>query len=142
MTHKPATTATWRGDMSFDVELQGHTFLVDADESVGGSNQGPRPKALLLSALAGCTGMDVVSILNKMQMPFDRLTISVEGKLTEEHPKVYGHTTVVYSFWGDALEEGKINKAVQLSQDRYCGVSATMRGVGEITHQVRLNPRD
>lgn len=137
---KPTTTATWRGDMSFEVDLQGHTFLVDADESVGGTNQGPRPKALLLSALAGCTGMDVVAILRKMQMPFDRFTIAVDGTLTEQHPRVYGKVALVYSFWGDALDESKINKAVQLSQDRYCGVSATMREVGEITHQVRLNP--
>lgn len=134
------TTATWQGDMSFAVDLQGFSFVVDADESVGGSNQGPRPKALMLSALAGCTGMDVVSILKKMQMPFDRLEISIDGETSADHPKVYSSVTVVYSFWGDALDESKINKAVQLSQEKYCGVSATMKAVGEVKHEVRLNP--
>lgn len=134
------TTATWRGDMSFDIELQGHTFVVDADESVGGTDQGPRPKALMLSALAGCTGMDVVAILKKMQMPFDRFSISVEGTNAAEHPKIYTNATVVYSFWGDALDEEKIGKAVQLSQDKYCPVSATMKGVGTVDHEIRLNP--
>ena len=134
------TTATWQGDMSFAMDLQGFSFVVDADESVGGTNQGPRPKALMLSALAGCTGMDVVSILKKMQMPFDRLEISVDGDTASDHPKVYSSVTVVYSFWGDALDESKINKAVQLSQDKYCGVSATMKAVGEVKHEIRLNP--
>ncbi len=140
MASKAVTTAVWRGDMSFEVDLQGHTFIVDADESVGGSDQGPRPKALMLSSLAGCTGMDVVSILKKMQMPFERFEIAVDGQLTAEHPKVYGQVSLIYSFWGDSLDESKINKAVQLSQDRYCGVSATLKGVGEISHEVRLNP--
>ena len=134
------TTAIWRGDMSFDVELQSHKFIVDADEAVGGKGQGPRPKALLLSALAGCTGMDVVAILNKMQMPFDRFELSVEGEVGDEHPKVFTRSTVVYSFWGDSLDEGKITKAVQLSQDKYCGVSATMKAVGEMDYEIRYNP--
>jgi len=75
------TKAVWRGDMSFEIDLEGHKMVVDADDSVGGSDQGPRPKSLMMSSLAGCTGMDVVSILNKMQMPFDRFEIGVEGDL-------------------------------------------------------------
>lgn len=137
---KPTTTVTWQGDMSFQVELHGHTFVVDADESVGGKNQGPRPKALMLSSLAGCTGMDVVSILNKMQMPFDRLEITVDGNLADQHPKVYREITLVYSFWGDSLDEGKISKAVSLSQEKYCGVAATLKHTATIGHEIRLNP--
>lgn len=134
------TTASWRGDMSFDVNLQGHTFIVDADESVGGKNQGPRPKALMLSSLAGCTGMDVVSILNKMKVPFDRFTVDVDGDLTDEHPKVYGAVRLVYSFWGDELDRTRIEKAVTMSRDKYCGVSATLKGVGSVSHEIRYNP--
>ncbi|SIQ73676.1 putative redox protein [Alkalispirochaeta americana] len=134
------TKARWRGDMSFDIELQGHSFIVDADESVGGSDQGPRPKALLLSALAGCTGMDVVSILKKMKVPLERLEISVAGENSEEHPKVYQDVQLVYSFWGDNLDESKLEKAVELSQEKYCGVAATLKGVGKITHRIRCNP--
>ncbi len=135
-----STKATWRGDMSFSVDLQGHSFIVDADEAVGGSDQGPRPKALMLSALAGCTGMDVVAILRKMQMPFDRFEIAVEGDSATDHPKVFKKVTVVYSFWGDSLDEGKINKAIQLSHDKYCPVIGTMQELAEIGHTVHLNP--
>ena len=133
------TCATWRGDMSFDIELQGHRFVVDAGDSVGGKDQGPRPKALMLSALAGCTGMDVVAILNKMQMPFERFAIEIDAETTDQHPKVYKAITLVYRFWGDDLDEAKIEKAVRLSQDKYCGVAATLKQLGEINFSIRLN---
>ncbi|MFA7566806.1 MAG: OsmC family protein [Alkalispirochaeta sp.] len=134
------TTAVWRGDMSFEIELHGHKFIVDADESVGGSDQGPRPKALMLSSLAGCTGMDVVSILNKMQMPFDRFELKIDGTTADSHPKVYNKVTVVYQFWGDKLDESKIEKAVTLSQDKYCGVSETLKQLAEVDYAIELNP--
>lgn len=134
------TTAVWRGDMSFEIELQGHTFIVDADGSVGGKDQGPRPKALLLSSLAGCTGMDVVSILNKMQMPFDRFEIRIDGTTTDSHPKVYDGITVVYQFWGEELDNSKIEKAVKLSQDKYCGVSETLKQLAKLDFSIELNP--
>jgi putative redox protein len=133
------TTAVWRGDMSFEIELQGHKFIVDADESVGGTDQGPRPKALLLSSLAGCTGMDVVSILKKMQMPFDRFEIRIDGSTTDSHPKVYNKVTVVYQFWGDSLDNDKIEKAVKLSQDKYCGVSETLKQLAQVDYSIELN---
>jgi putative redox protein len=133
------TTAVWRGDMSFEIELQGHKFIVDADESVGGTDQGPRPKALLLSSLAGCTGMDVVSILKKMQMPFDRFEIRIDGSTTDSHPKVYNKVTVVYQFWGDSLDNDKIEKAVKLSQDKYCGVSETLKQLAQVGYSIELN---
>lgn len=134
------TTAVWRGDMSFEIELQGHKFIVDADESVGGKDQGPRPKALLLSSLAGCTGMDVVAILGKMQMPFDRFEIRIDGSTTDSHPKVYNAVTVVYQFWGDSLDKDKIEKAVRLSQDKYCGVAETLKQLADLDYSIELNP--
>jgi putative redox protein len=134
------TTAVWRGDMSFDLELHGHKFVVDADETVGGTDQGPRPKALMLSSLAGCTGMDVVAILNKMQMPFDRFEMSISGETTDQHPKVYKTITINYMFWGNGLDESKIEKAVKLSQDKYCGVAATLKNTATLDYKVLLNP--
>lgn len=134
------THATWRGDMSFEIELEGHRFLVDADDSVGGTDQGPRPKALMLSALAGCTGMDVVAILGKMQMPYDRFEIDIEGATTDQHPKVYNDVTVVYRFWGAELDLAKIEKAVKLSQDKYCGVAATLKHTASVGYEIQLNP--
>lgn len=134
------TSARWRGDMSFDIDLQGTTITVDADESVGGKNQGPAPKGLMLTALAGCTGMDVVAILNKMQMPFDKFEIEIDGETTDQHPKVYKKIVMEYKFWGDSLDLPKIEKAVTLSQDKYCGVSATLKQLGEIDFSIKLNP--
>lgn len=138
MSH--TTKAVWRGDMSFDIDLQGFNIRVDADESVGGKNQGPTPKPLMLSSLAGCTGMDVVAILGKMQMPYDRFEIDISGDITDEHPKVYKQIQIDYKFWGSELDEKKIEKAVSLSQDRYCGVSATLQKLAEVNYKIHLNP--
>ena len=134
------TKAVWRGDMSFEIDLEGHKMVVDADDSVGGSDQGPRPKSLMMSSLAGCTGMDVVSILNKMQMPFDRFEIGVEGDLNADHPKVFVDVRLVYRFWGAGLDEKKIRKAIDLSKDKYCAVSATLKHTGTVSYTVELNP--
>lgn len=136
------TDAVWRGDMSFEIDLQGHKIVVDADQSVGGKNQGPSPKGLMLSALAGCTGMDVIAILGKMQMAFDRFEIAIEGESTDTHPKVYRDITVVYRFWGAELDESKIEKACRLSQTKYCGVSATLQEAGEVHWRIELNPEE
>lgn len=138
MSH--TTKAVWRGDMSFDIDLQGFNIRVDADESVGGKNQGPTPKPLMLASLAGCTGMDVVAILGKMQMPYDRFELDISGDTTEEHPKVYKRIHIDYKFWGSELDEQKIQKAVKLSQERYCGVSATLQEAGEVEYDIQLNP--
>ena len=106
--------------------------------SVGGKDTGPRPKALMLIALAGCTAMDVVSILNKMRMPYDDFNVNVEANKTEEHPVVYTDFKIVYRFRGSALDRGKIEKAVSLSQDRYCGVSAMYKSIGPVSYEIVL----
>lgn len=130
------TRAVNTEDLAFDVELQGHRFTVDADESVGGKDRGPRPKALLLSGLAGCTGMDVASILGKMKMPYDSFAVEIDAQTTDEHPKVYQSITVRYIFTGDQLDRSKIEKAVNLSQEKYCGVSAMLGKTAEITSEI------
>jgi putative redox protein len=134
------TVLSWNGDMSFDVELQGHRFSVDANEEFGGKNRGPRPKPLLLSGLGGCTGMDVVSLLRKMKMPFDSFSLEVEGETTAEHPQPYKSITIKYILKGDNLDREKIDKAIALSLDKYCGVYAMLAKTAQITHQVILNP--
>ena len=133
------TRAELTEDLSFEIELQGHRFTVDSDEAFGGKDRGPRPKPLVLSALAGCTGMDVASILGKMKMPYDSFAIEVDGELTDEHPKVYKTITVRYIFTGNELDRGKIEKAVNLSQDKYCGVSAMLGKTAEIKAEIITN---
>lgn len=124
--------ANWSGDMAFKVTQDNHTFILDASENVGGKDQGPRPKALLLSGLAGCTGMDVVSILKKMKVTDYNLEINVSGELTDTHPKVYKTIKLEYIFTGYNLPEDKIKKAVNLSETRYCGVSEMLRKTAKI----------
>lgn len=127
-------------DLSFNVEVQGHTFKVDADSEFGGKDRGPRPKALLLSGLAGCTGMDVASILGKMKMPYDTFAVEVDADQTSEHPKVYETIRLRYVFTGDSLDEQKIEKAVTLSQEKYCGVTAMLEKTANIDYEIVLNP--
>lgn len=126
----------WSGDMAFEAEVNGFKIPLDADEKVGGKNTGPRPKPLVLVALAGCTGMDVVSILGKMKVEFDYFNVEVDGKLTEEHPKYYEKIHIRYIFRGNQLPLDKLEKAILLSQDKYCGVSAMLRHSAQITYEI------
>lgn len=128
----------WKGKMAFEADVTGHKLLMDAEPGVGGENQGPRPKALLLAGLAGCTGMDVISILGKMRVNPAYFNIVVEAEQTEEHPKVYSRITIVYQFGGDDLPTDKLEKAVSLSQERYCGVSAMLGKATELTHRIEI----
>jgi putative redox protein len=130
------TRAELKKDMAFDVELHGHTLKVDADPTFGGSDYGPRPKALMLSALAGCTGMDVVSILGKMKMPYDSFAVEVDADTAEEHPKVYTRVLIRYLFTGNEVDRTKIEKAVQLSIEKYCGVAATLQHTAKIDYEI------
>jgi putative redox protein len=134
------TTVTHREGLSFDGELQGHKIALDADASVGGTDYGPTPKPLLLTSLAGCTGMDVAAILQKMQMPYDSFEVQVEGDTTEEHPKTYSAIRLRYVFTGSELDEAKIEKAVRLSQEKYCGVSAMLKQVSQVDYEIVMNP--
>ncbi|MDP8267491.1 MAG: OsmC family protein [Candidatus Tenebribacter davisii] len=136
---KQSSTLIFQDKMAFDVELNEHHFTIDANEGVSGADRGPRPKGLVLSALGGCTGMDVVSILRKMKVTEYGLTIDVSGELTEEHPKIYHTITVKFSFTGDKLSHNNIRKAVELSETRYCGVSEMLRKSSQIITLIYVN---
>lgn len=133
---KSKVEVKWNEKMSFLANVNGHQIKLDADASVGGNNEGPRPKPLLMVALAGCTGMDVVSILEKMKVQFDAFSVDVEGNMTDEHPKIYDHLNIIYKFKGKDLPIEKLEKAVNLSQEKYCGVSAMLGKSAKITHQI------
>lgn len=133
---KQEVTTTWKGNMLFDAEVSGHHILLDALPAVGGEDKGARPKELMMAALAGCTGMDVVSILKKMRVEFTGLNIRVESEMTEEHPKHYRKMHIIYEFTGDNLSEEQLRKAIELSQDRYCGVSFMYRKAMEVTYEI------
>ena len=128
--------ADWSEGMAFKANVNGFSLDLDADEKVGGTNKGPRPKPLLLVALAGCTGMDVISILTKMRVAPDYFNVEVEADQTDEHPKYYDKINIKYIFRGKDLPMAKLEKAVNLSQDRYCGVSLMLGKSSEITHEI------
>jgi putative redox protein len=129
---------TLHDKMSFDVEVNNHKFMIDAVEAVGGENRGPRPKPLILASLGGCTGMDVISILRKMRVEPEYFNISVSADSTDEHPKYYHKIHITYTFKGKDLPMDKLEKAVNLSQDRYCGVTAMLEKAAEITHDIKI----
>lgn len=128
----------WLEKMAFEAEINGHKIMLDAAEPVGGENRGPRPKPLMMVALAGCTGMDVISILNKMRVEVTDFNVLVEGDLTEEHPKQFSQMHLVYEFKGKDLPMDKLEKAVNLSQEKYCGVSAMYKKAFGITSEIRI----
>lgn len=123
----------WLGNMLFNADTLGGNFKIDAAAESGGEGKGVRPKALMLTSLAGCTGMDMVSLLKKMRAEVDDMEINVSGELTDEHPKFYHKVTLEYIFYGKDLKKDKIEKAIQLSADKYCGVMEMFRQFAEIT---------
>jgi len=135
---KTKIDCAWKENMTFEADVQGFKLILDTDPSFGGRNLGPRPKPLTLVSLAGCTGMDVISLLKKMRIEPAYFNVSVEGELTEEHPKYYNKIHIIFEFKGDDLDLEKINKAVNLSRERYCGMSALLSFGAEITHEIKV----
>ncbi|MEQ3662743.1 MAG: OsmC family protein [Flavobacterium sp.] len=121
-------TTTWKKKMQFEsTNPSGETLLINAGEENGGEGAGLRPKAMMLASLAGCSGLDVASLIEKMKLEVDDFKIETIANLTEEHPKVYDTVTVEYHFYGANLNEKKLQRAVDLSVDKYCGVMEMFR---------------
>jgi putative redox protein len=138
MGMKETVNTRWLSDMAFESEINGHKIIIDADPLVGGHNMGPRPKPFMLLALGGCTAMDVISILKKMRVEVASFNVRVEGDLTEEHPKHFIKMHVIYEFTGKDLPLDKLQKAVSLSEERYCGVSASYRKAMKMTSEIKI----
>ena len=130
-------TTTWKGKMQFEsTNPSGETFLINAAAEHGGEGAGFRPKAMMLSALAGCSGLDVASLIEKMKLEVADFKIETIANLTEEHPKVYDAVTVEYHFYGNNLNEAKLQRAVDLSVEKYCGVMEMFRQFAKIDIKV------
>jgi putative redox protein len=136
---KNIITTEWQHDMVLQSDNpSGHSITIDTESDFGGTNAGVRPKALMLSALGGCTGLDVVSLLKKMKVTVDSFKVVVTAELTDDHPKYYNTVKVDYFFTGNDLNEAKINKAVNLSAERYCGVYEMFRQFAEVSFEVHI----
>ncbi len=136
MKHQVKTT--WKGNMAFEANVNDLPVMMDAAPEHGGQNQGPRPKELLLAAVTGCTGMDVVAILKKMQVELESFNMYIEADVTEEHPKHYTNMHLIYEFKGKKLDKSKLEKAVTLSQDKYCGVSYMFKKFLTFTYEIKI----
>jgi len=129
-------TSVHQGGMNFKALAEGHNITIDVDKKAGGTNAGPGPKVLMLVSLAGCTGLDVVSLLKKMKVGFSDFTIRIDASLTKVHPVIYDDVTITYSIKVDKAHEPKVRKAVSLSQDKYCGVSAMFRSFAKLSNKI------
>jgi putative redox protein len=128
----------WKSDMAFKASVNDHEIMLDLGEDAGGKDQGPRPKPLLLVSLGGCTGMDVISVLKKMRVEPDYFNIKVTGEVTEDHPKHFTKIHLIYEFKGKYLPLDKLQKAIDLSQEKYCGISYTIKQVVELTSEIKI----
>lgn len=125
----------WKDGMVFENHIRNHVVLSDALPELG-EDAAPGPKELVLSGLASCTGMDVVSLFRKMRVDFTGLEIRIETQLTEEHPKVFDEINMKYIVSGNDLDKAKVEKAIGLSYEKYCGVSAMLKKNGPITYSI------
>lgn len=133
---KHCIKAAFAGGMAFESEINGHKLITDTTAENGGNNTGPSPKRLMLSSLAGCTGIDIADILGKMRVHFTDFSIEIEATLTEEHPKIYNKVTVIYKIKLPEEDKPKMERAVSLSEDKYCGVMAMFRAFAEVKTQI------
>ncbi|MDT8415562.1 MAG: OsmC family protein [Flavobacteriaceae bacterium] len=129
----------WKGNMQLESENPGGKFMIDAGPDDGGNGDGFRPKALMLSALAGCSGLDIAMLIKKMRLTVDGFEIKTKANLTDEHPKYYDKVWVSYHFYGKDLDRDKLQKIVDLSVDKYCGVMEMFRKFADVTIEVVLH---
>jgi len=129
----------WMGKMQFNALVNGHTIVMDAPERVGGEDNGPIPKPFVLTALSGCTGMDIVALLRKEDKEVQDLNIVVTGELSKQAPIEYVAMHIIYDFKGSEANRAAALEAVTLSQEKYCGVSHMLKKALPVTWQILYN---
>lgn len=133
---KETITTKWLSDLAFEAEVDGHKIYMDSSMEHGGKNTGPRPKPLMMVALAGCTGMDVAALLKKMRVKLEEFSVDVEGDVTEVHPRRFEGMKIIYRLKGKEINRKLVEKAVHLSTSRYCGVSANYSKAFPISYEI------
>jgi putative redox protein len=131
--------AQWMGKMQFIALINGHTIIMDAPEKVGGEDNGPIPKPFILTALSGCTGMDIVAILRKAEKEVDDFDLKVIGEISTRAPIEYTAIHVIYNFKGKSENMEAALQAVNDSQKKYCGVSNMLKKVLPVTWDIFYN---
>lgn len=129
----------WMGKMQFNALINGHTVIMDAPERSGGEDNGPIPKPFVLAALSGCTGMDIIALLRKSDEKIDDFDMKVNGELSKQAPVQYVAIHLIYSFKANETSKEAILKAVNDSQEKYCGVSSMLKKAVPVTWEIILN---
>ncbi|MBN1284928.1 MAG: OsmC family protein [Anaerolineae bacterium] len=125
--------AVWQGNMKFEGSAgSGFSLAMDAAPEAGGENGGFRPMELLLVGLAGCTAMDVLSILKKKRQDVTGFEVKVKGGRADDHPKVYTDIEIEYIVAGRGVDPKAVERAIELSETRYCGAQATLKHTADI----------
>ncbi len=137
MTHEIETQ--WMGKMQFNALVNGHTVIMDAPERVGGEDNGPIPKPFVLSALSGCTGMDIIALLRKQDKPVDDFSMKVSGEISKQAPIEYTAIHIRYDFRGKESSRDAALGAVTTSQEKLCGVSHMLKKILPLTWEVNYN---
>lgn len=143
MANEMSARAVFESGLRFDIETgSGHHVILDSSEQNGDQDSGPSPMEMLLVALAGCAGMDIISILRKKRMEVSGYELNVHGSRAEDHPKVFLDITVEHIFTGHNIKPEAVERAIQLTEDRYCGVSAMLGKTATITHTFNIIESD
>ena len=129
----------WMGKMQFNALVNGHTIIMDAPERVGGEDQGPIPKPFVLTALSGCTGMDVIALLRKQGRELDSFQLQVSGEISKQAPIEYISAHIVYTMEGKEEDKQAAFDAVMLSQEKLCGVSHMLKRIMPVTWEIYYN---
>jgi putative redox protein len=139
MANDMTVRAVLETGMRFDVETgSGHHVILDAAEHNGGQDTGPRPMEMLLVSLASCSGMDIISILRKKRQEINSYEIRIHGMREEEYPKAFVEITVEHIFTGHNIKPEAVERAIQLTEDRYCGASAMLEKAATIKNTFRI----
>ncbi len=129
----------WMDTVAFEAEdNSGHKLIMEAGSKFGGKNRGFLPKPLLLASLAGCMGMDVICILKKMEIDLEYFNVRSQGEMNDEQPSYYYKIHLIYEFKGNNLPLDKLEKAVEVSKEKYCNVSALLSKGATITHEIQI----
>lgn len=132
----------WMGKMQFNALVGGHTIVMDAPERAGGEDLGPTPKPFVLTALSGCTGMDVIALLRKQGIELTDLDLRVSGEISRQAPMQYVAANIVYEMNGKEQDLQAACEAVMTSQEKICGVSHMLKKIMPITWQIIYNGKE
>jgi len=132
------STVTWLRDMTFDAEVNGHHFIIDS-QPPGGTGRGPSPVTVLIASVAACTAMDVISTLRKQRQQVTDLVVRAEGFRVDDHPRRFERVVVTYEVTGVDLDPHAVERAVHLSDQKYCSVAATLREAAEIETVIEIH---